>query len=210
MNKTKQKIILAAITLFNENGLVNVRNQDIAKQAGISLSNFNYHYKTKQDLVYAVFGYVSSVLHTEVYGNKLLIEEGQALEITKSYYAFEEKFRFFYLDTYNIIQIYPELKVAVQQQIKEAIQIIKNLNYMSIGMGYLLPEPTDMPGLYNTLAEQIWINNHFWFAQMNIRSVEGSVVLKGLEASYAILYPYLTAQGRVIYQAFIKKTSDEM
>ena len=27
------------------------------------------------------------------------------------------------------------------------------------------PEPSDMSGLYEYLAEQIWISNHFWFAQ---------------------------------------------
>ena len=62
MNKTKLKIILAAIKLFNEEGLMNVRNQDIAKGAKMSLSNFNYHYKTKQDLVVAVCDYMTNIL----------------------------------------------------------------------------------------------------------------------------------------------------
>ena len=44
MNKTKKKIILAAIKLYNKFGFANVLNQDIAKSASISLSNFNYHF----------------------------------------------------------------------------------------------------------------------------------------------------------------------
>ena len=95
MNKTKKKIILTAIRLFNEKSIANVRNQDIAEKAGVSLSNFNYHFKTKQDLVYAVCTYMSEILEEKVYGNKVLIMSGQGLEITKSYFEFERDFRFF-------------------------------------------------------------------------------------------------------------------
>ena len=73
MNKTKKKIILAAIEQFNEHGLSTVRNQDIAKASGVSLSNFNYHFKTKQDLVYEVCDYMVVVLKEKVYGNKILM-----------------------------------------------------------------------------------------------------------------------------------------
>ena len=69
MNSTKQKIVLAAIKLFNEEGLTNVKNSDIAKAAKMSLSNVNYHFKTKQDLVYAVTDHMKEVLEEKVYGN---------------------------------------------------------------------------------------------------------------------------------------------
>jgi AcrR family transcriptional regulator len=149
MNKTKKKIILSAVKLFNQVGLANARNQDIAEQAGVSLSNFNYHFKTKKDLVLEVMTYMKEVLEENVYGNKLLIQDGQGLEIAKSYYEFEEEFQFFYLDTHNIIQTYPELKAGLEIQINESIQMIKNLNYMGVGMGLMKPEPTEMPGLYD-------------------------------------------------------------
>jgi len=202
MNKTKKKIIIAAVSLFNENGMNNIRNQDIANAADISLSNFNYHFKTKQDLVYAVFTYMEEVLEEQVYGNKVLIKEGQGLEITKAYFEFEQDFRFFYLDTHNILQTYPALKTGLQKQIKEAILIIKNLNYIAIGKGLMIPEP--FLGLYDQLAEQIWVNNHFWFAQIQIRGTETATVKKGLETCYAILYPYLTEKGRHSYQKYLK------
>lgn len=195
MNKTKKKIIKAAIRLFNEKGIANVRNQDIAKEASISLSNFNYHYKTKQDLVFAVTDYMAQVLEAKVYGNSVLIREGSGLEITRNYFEFEHEFCFFYLDTYNIFQSYPEVKAKAQRYIKEAIQMIKNLNYMAIGRGFMKPEPADFPGLYDLLAEQIWMNNHFWFAQMSIRGEEDNTVLRAIERSFAIMYPYLTERG---------------
>ena len=210
MNKTKLKIILAAIDLFNREGLMNVRNQDIAKAAKMSLSNFNYHYKTKQDLVLAVCAYMSTVLEEKVYGNSKFIREGQGLVITRLYFEFEKEFRFFYLDTYNIIINYPELKEEIERQINEAIQIIKNLNYMSIGKGFMKPEPPEFPGLYDQLAKQIWINIHFWLSQMNIRGEKEISVTKGMEMSFILLYPYLTNEGKRIYMEYLEpKPSSE-
>ncbi|MGB1217806.1 MAG: TetR/AcrR family transcriptional regulator, partial [Saprospiraceae bacterium] len=139
----------------------------------------------------------------EVYGNMVLIREGQGLEITKLYFEFEQNFRFFYLDTYHILQTYPVLKEEVQKQVKEAIQIIKNLNYMAVGRGNMLPEPEDQPGLYDQLAEQIWTNNHFLFGQIHIRGIEVNPVVKGLQSVFAILYPYLTEDGKEAYREYM-------
>lgn len=210
MNKTKKKIILTAIEMFNKQGLANARNSDIAKEAGISLSNFNYHFHTKKDLVLAVITYLREVLNEEVYGqNTLLTKDGQGLEIGKSYFEFEERFKFFYLNTHNILESYPELKDQLRKQIDEAIQIIKNLNFLAVGKGFMIAPPVDFPGLYDSLARQIWINNHFWFSQANITGMEGDIVKKGLEANYAICYPYLTEKGKVMWQNFLASIEEQ-
>lgn len=203
MNKTKLKIIKSAVSLFNKHGLSNVRNQDIAKKADISLSNFNYHFGTKEELVETVCDYMTTLLQEEVYGNQIILNKGNGLEILKKYFEFESKFKFFYLDTYNIISSYPKLKEPLKKQINEAIQIIKNLTYLSIGKGLMRPEPKEFPGLYDQLAQQIWINNHYLFSQSYIRDITNDHVLNGIKASFAINYPYLTEEGVKTYEEFI-------
>ena len=147
----KKKILNTAVILYNEFGIANVRNQDIAERAGMSLSNFNYHFGAKKDLIVAVFDLMFETLQKNVYGNSILVKEGQGLTITKSYFEFQERFCFFYLDTPNILKMFPELNEKVQKQIEESYQIIKNLNYLAIGMGMMKPEPEDNPGSYDCL-----------------------------------------------------------
>jgi AcrR family transcriptional regulator len=48
---TKQKIIASSIKLFNQNGLNNVRLQQIADDVGISVGNLAYHYYSKEAIV---------------------------------------------------------------------------------------------------------------------------------------------------------------
>ena len=204
MNKTKKKILNTAVILYNESGIANVRNQDIAERAGMSLSNFNYHFGAKTDLIVAVFDLMFETLQKNVYGNSILVKEGQGLTITKSYFEFQERFCFFYLDTPNILKMFPDLNEKVQKQIEESYQIIKNLNYLAIGMGMMKPEPEDNPGSYDQLMRHIWIHNHFWFANSRIINSEDNLVKKGIESLFNLCYPYLTKKGVLSYKQFIK------
>jgi hypothetical protein len=211
MNKTKKKIILAVIKLYNKFGFTNVLNQDIAKSASISLSNFNYHFATKQELVFSVCEYMVIDLKRRMSETSVLINKGRmALDIPKIYLEFEYDFKFFYLDTYNILQSYPVLKEEMHKQINESMQIIKNLNYLSIGMGYFKPEPEDFPGLYDKLVEQIWVNSHFWFAQNIIRGSKNDSIVEGLENSYALIFPHLTEKGKMRYKEYMIKIKAEI
>jgi len=212
LNPTKAKIIQKAIELFNSNGVYNVINQDIADAADVSLSNFNYHFPKKKDLMYAVCGYLSYVLDHRIKQNSLLVNDGIILELTKIFLQFENDFKFFYLETQNILRAHPDLREQMENRVKEDIQMIKNLNFIAIGKGYMKPELKDFPGLYDMLANQIWMTSHFWFAQTTLKRIEGNGVYKGTEACFAVLYPYLTPKGKEVYLNFLaenKKTEKQ-
>lgn len=69
MNNTKTKILTAALHLFNQHGLVNVRLQQIANEVGISVGNLAYHYYSKEAIVKAIDQKVVAGLN--FYQNKL-------------------------------------------------------------------------------------------------------------------------------------------
>ena len=52
--KTAQKILLTALTLFNEHGENTVTSVDIALELDISPGNLYYHFKGKDSLVSAL------------------------------------------------------------------------------------------------------------------------------------------------------------
>lgn len=211
ISKAKDKIIQKAIDLFNEHGLYNVLNQDIAKASGMSLSNFNYHFPKKQDLIYYLCGHLNYVLDHRIKENKLLTNDGIILELTKIYLEFENDFKFFYLETQHVLRSHPDLKNEMQKRIKEDIQMIKNLNYIAIGKGYMLQEPNDFSGIYDIVANQIWMMSHFWYAQTNLRKEEkDSSVATGLRSCYAILDPYLTPKGKEVYRNYLNNNSIDL
>lgn len=54
--KTKDRIVLAAVELFNRDGEQNVTTNHIAAHLGISPGNLYYHFRNKEDVIRAIFG----------------------------------------------------------------------------------------------------------------------------------------------------------
>ncbi len=53
MTPTKQRIVASAIRLFNEQGVAEVRLQQIADAAGMSTGNLAYHFSNKEAILEA-------------------------------------------------------------------------------------------------------------------------------------------------------------
>ncbi len=121
--KTKDKIVSAALELFNQQGERNVTTNHIAAHLGISPGNLYYHYRNKQDIVRAIFTRYSLELlerFTPVCG------QTESLSLLKHYldsiFSLMWKYRFFYSNLPDILRRDRELHreyIQVQQKLRE-------------------------------------------------------------------------------------------
>lgn len=189
---TKHRILEASVLLFNREGLANVRLQQIADETGISVGNLAYHFKNKEAIVTAVyeslFEELKQILSTYLSYPSLNDFDDQL----NRYYAFFQKYRFYLIDLFEIERSFPDIIAQWHEFVgKMIIQIRRRIDY-SINRGILVPEPTK--GLYDTLADNIWMTITFWIPQQ---------VLKGLpldestfkSALWAQFQPYFTDKG---------------
>lgn len=196
MKKTQQKIVKTAIQLFNKNGVANVRVQDIAVAANISPGNLTYHYKTKKDLMVAVLYYMKS-LQKEMFPYQSVIEAPTWIELIQTYLRFQIQFRFFYRDILEISNLVPESKNQYRKQIESVIGFSKNGIYLSVGKGFMIPEPHD--GHYQILATNSWAILNSWLTVREVLGKEVANIHRGINGVLELNYPYFTEKGKEFY-----------
>jgi AcrR family transcriptional regulator len=191
-NATKQKIIEAAIQLFNKDGVANVRLQQIADEVGISVGNLAYHYKNKEAIVGSVyenlFEEVSRILSSYMQSPSLADFDQQL----SMYYGFFNQYRFYLIDLFEVERSHPNfIKTWRHYVSKMTIQIRKRLDYYA-QLKFIAPEKE--PGHYDLLAKSIWMAIVFWGTAQHIKGeVHNEQQFK--EAVWSILSPYFTQSG---------------
>lgn len=112
---TKQKILNASLLLFNENGIGNVRLQQIADKTGISVGNLAYHFSNKEaiaeSLITQVINSLQNILRN--YSKDASLDDLDSF--FKEFYQLCDHFNFFNFDVLEIKRSYPELYESLQQ-----------------------------------------------------------------------------------------------
>jgi AcrR family transcriptional regulator len=198
---TKQRIIEAAISLFNTNGIANVRLIQIADEAGISVGNLAYHYKNKDAIVEAVYSQLieefAGVLSEYLTESSLLDFDKQI----SSYYSFFNHNRFYLFNIFEIERSYPAIHGRWQRNISKMImQLRKRLDYL-VDSGSLEKESNE--GDFDLFAQLIWITITFWIPQQVIRGKTHHHDMYR-KAVWALIIPQLTPKGKEEYKLLIR------
>lgn len=198
---TKQRIIEAAISLFNTNGIANVCLTQISDEVGISVGNLAYHYKNKEAIVEAVYAQL-----IEEFAEALseYLTDSSLLDFDKqisSYYAFFNHNRFYLFNIFEIERSYPTIHSRWQRYIsKMIVQLRKRLDYL-VDSGSLEKEKAD--GDFDLFAQLIWITITFWIPQQVIRGKTHRHEMYR-KAVWALIVPQLTSKGKEEYNLLIR------
>jgi len=131
MKPTKQYILDKALALFNEKGFVNVRLQHIADNAFVSVGHLAYHFKNKEELILSLYKKLKKK-------QELLLTEFRVLPLfedtdflLRNVFRLQLQFRFFYLDTLEVLRAFPEIAEKHRQLLRfqrQQIQFMLEFN----------------------------------------------------------------------------------
>ena len=127
---TKQKILDASLHLFNENGIVNVRLQQIADETGISVGNLAYHFNNKEAITECLVTNVINALQDVLrqYGKYAALVDLDFF--FKEFYRLCNQYRFFNFDILEIKRNFPVLYELLQPLFnKVKLQLERRLNF---------------------------------------------------------------------------------
>ncbi|MES2773980.1 MAG: TetR/AcrR family transcriptional regulator [Bacteroidota bacterium] len=176
---TKQKILDASLLLFNENGISNVRLQQIADGTGISVGNLAYHFSNKEAITESLIANVIGALQD------LLRQYGKYESLNdmdfffREFYGLCNKYRFFNCDILEIkrnfrpsydllnplfnkvkLQLERRFDICLQQRLLQKETNIKSITSNTWFLMFFMPVDGQMNGkapiTENTYRRRLW------------------------------------------------------
>lgn len=195
--RTRDKIIMTSLELFNEQGERNVTTNHIAAHMGISPGNLYYHFKNKNEIIFDIYLQYEGLVDTY-----LRMPQGRALEINdKVNYltaVFEGlwAFRFLHRDLQHLLQSDERLHRRYNAFFQRCLSRTQDI-YFGLNQAGIINASDDE---IKALALNTWIVVTSWFSFLHTNLLvdgtrkESKELLKsGIYQIFSLERPYLTA-----------------
>ncbi|WP_258102084.1 TetR/AcrR family transcriptional regulator [Marinoscillum pacificum] len=197
--KTKERILVKALELFNNEGVKEVTLRKVAGALGISQGNLNYHFKTKGEIIRQLYYDLVDQMNDAM--QQLTREQPILSYLSKSSLISMEvlyAYRFITRDLYQVLESDQELKQHYHQ-----LQKMRNEQFLSLFQHMIsggLMREEELVGEYERLHERMNILGDNWISAADFFQGESlSKVAHYHALLFEIIYPYLTPKGKEQY-----------
>lgn len=195
--KTREKIIHASIELFNEKGERNITTNHIASHLGISPGNLYYHFRNKEDIIYAIYSeYADNLIARFQTLSETINPLDSILRYMDIVFQLISKFRFFYSNLPVLLSKNPALKKRYSEIQKE---IIKKVLAMLVSLkeaDILNIKDEELDDLTCLLRITTTFCLSYLQTQHDEPKIDDSNLYDGLLKIFALLSPYVTDNAR--------------
>ncbi|WBA08799.1 TetR/AcrR family transcriptional regulator [Salinivibrio kushneri] len=202
--KTRDRIIHAALALFNQHGEPNITTNHIAADLGISPGNLYYHFRNKEAIIHSIFDQYAQDLAL-AFDPSQPRDDTQALlqHYLDATFSLMWRYRFFYANLPDILRRDDALQqkyLGAQQQLQTNLMTILH-HYRQAG--WLSLNDRALSAIGETLKQvaSSWI--FYQSAQAPQTQIHAGVIYKGVLQMLALLHPLTSAQGQMAISALI-------
>ncbi|MBZ2169237.1 TetR/AcrR family transcriptional regulator [Marinobacter sp. F4216] len=199
--KTRDKIILASLELFNERGERNVTTNHIAAHLAISPGNLYYHFRNKSDIIYEIF-----LEYEKLVDYYLDIPEDRAMTAEDMMFYLESVFdglwsyRFFHRDLEYLLDSDPRLRQDYREFTNRCLKAINRIFEKLAEAGIIEAQPED---LRTAMSLNVWLVVTNWMAFLKTAHAEETYanltineLKQGIYQVLTLEVPYLTSGYR--------------
>lgn len=160
--KTRDKIILASLELFNDAGERNVTTNHIAAHMGISPGNLYYHFRNKGEIIYEIFreyrGRVEATLRVDP---ECPLNVQDKLFFLEAIFDGLWHYRFFHRDLEYLLDTDPRLRQDYREFTRSCLRAVENI-LVALQRGGVLQEHTESER--HAMALNVWLVVTNWMA----------------------------------------------
>jgi len=195
--KTRDKIVSAALALFNEKGERNITTNHIAAELSISPGNLYYHFKNKEAIIAEIFeSYSVELLKGFAPDDKLQDNFAQLKRYLDCIFILMWKYRFFYANLPQILQR-DEVLHGKYLDVQKRSKVNLNAIFKSfIELKFLNIQEHEIKPLVTSLH----LINFSWLSYQSSMSLNSNITEKvihqGMLQMTTIMKPYTTELGK--------------
>lgn len=204
--KTRDKIILASLELFNEVGERNVTTNHIAAHMSISPGNLYYHFRNKGEIIYEIFRHYQAQVEVT-----LQVDPERAFTVQDKLYFLEAVFdglwqyRFFHRDLEYLLDTDPRLRRDYRAFTRSCLCSVEQI-LAGLQKGGVLRQhsPSERQGM----ALNIWLVVTNWMAFLKTahagesnRAITQAQLRQGICQVLTLELPYVNAAHRADIEA---------
>src|SRR5690554_6376801 len=199
--KTRDKILLSSLELFNERGERNITTNHIAAHRAISPGNLYYHFRNKSDIIYEIFQEYEKLVDSY-----LDIPEDRDITLEDLTFYLESSFdglwtiRFIQRDLEYLLVSYPRLRPGYREFTNRCLAAINRIFGKLAEEGIIQLQPEI---LRSAMSLNVWLVITNWMAFLKTAHASeepASLTLTELKQGiYQVLtleIPYLTPDYR--------------
>lgn len=196
MTSTKERILVAAVTLFNLHGAGKISTNHIAAEAGMSPGNLYYHFKNKEEIIRAILEKMHAqwtpVWEAPEVGRATLEELRNRLLIN---FQMQWDYRFFYREALALLQADEELRQRHTSLMEGRMREQEAFAGAFVRDGALCLTIGQSQIRHLLTACWIVVNNWLSFLEMNGTEVTALQFGEGVELVWSMLAPFLAGSG---------------
>ncbi|MBW4934672.1 TetR/AcrR family transcriptional regulator [Marinobacter sp. F4206] len=199
--KTRDKILLSSLELFNERGERNVTTNHIAAHLAISPGNLYYHFRNKSDIIYEIF-----LEYEKLVDYYLDIPEDRAMTLDDMTFYLESVFdglwsyRFFHRDLEYLLDSDSRLRQDYREFTNRCLTAISRIFERLSEAGIVEEQPDDLRA---AMSLNVWLVITNWMAFLKTAHAEETYaeltlteLKQGIYQVLTLEIPYLTPAYR--------------
>jgi AcrR family transcriptional regulator len=198
---TRERILEAALALFNADGAHAVSTRHIAARLEISPGNLYYHFANKEEIVLCLYERIEAQLESILAPRT---GETQTFDSVLRYlddiFGHLWEFRFFYRDVNSLLRDVPGLKERYRD-LAERVRIRSRVIFDSmVAAGWMDATPDQL----DLLTTNAWIVLTQWFTHRQVvdrrRTIQSSDIREGIRHLVALFSPLLRSPQRKLVE----------
>lgn len=201
--KTRERILLCTLQLFNEQGEPNVTTLDIANELDISPGNLYYHFRGKEVLVDSL---LADFL--EQTGELVTLQADPNELNPEDYWLFMHllfeaiiRYRFLFLDLPNLMGRYPQVQRAMHHWLEALRTSLKDMLTDMRREQWLACNEEQLEGLADCLC-QLMV---FWIDYQRVRHLDEADPNAAVRQALGMLLPYMAESARGVLKSLIDR-----